>query len=81
MAIDPRLKALVAAGLFDSLNSCAVNDHLVAALEPELRERITVTCYEGGHMMYDEPRIRNEVTRDVRRFIQETVVSPPGRRH
>jgi carboxypeptidase C (cathepsin A) len=80
MAINPRLKVFVAAGLYDSLNSCAVNDHLVPALEADVRSNFTALCYEGGHAMYDEPRIRGEMTRDVLRFIQETVASPPGRR-
>jgi carboxypeptidase C (cathepsin A) len=71
MGIDPSLKAFVAAGLYDSLNSCAVNDLLIPALEPGLRSRIEARCYEGGHAMYDDPRIRSEMTRDVARFLQQ----------
>jgi hypothetical protein len=68
MAIDPSLKAFVAAGLYDSLNSCAANAYLVSKLEPPLAANITATCYEGGHMMYDEPDIRRQVTRDIEAF-------------
>jgi hypothetical protein len=38
MAINPALEGFVAAGLYDSLNSCAVNDALVA-LEAGVRRR------------------------------------------
>jgi len=73
MALNPELRTFVAAGLYDSLNSCAVNDVLVEALEPELRRNITATCYPGGHMMYDEPAIRVEMTRDVAKFVQAAI--------
>jgi carboxypeptidase C (cathepsin A) len=71
MAINPALKVFVAAGRYDSLNSCAVNDHLVPALEPAIRANVSAKCYEGGHMMYDEPALRTAMTADVTRFIQD----------
>ncbi len=70
MVINPALTAFVAAGLYDSLNSCAVNDVLVPALEPQFRRQTTAMCYDGGHMMYDEPAVRVQVTRDVATFYQ-----------
>ena len=73
MAINPVLKVFVAAGLYDSLNSCAVNDHLVPALEPAIRANVSAKCYEGGHMMYDEARLRTAMAADVVRFIQNTL--------
>ena len=75
MVINPALSAFVAAGLYDSLNSCAVNDVLVAALEPPLRQQTTAMCYDGGHMMYDEPGVRVQVTRDVARYFQNTLTT------
>jgi hypothetical protein len=38
----------VAAGLYDSLNSCAANAYLVSRLEQPLAANITATCYNGG---------------------------------
>jgi carboxypeptidase C (cathepsin A) len=70
MQINPALRVFVAAGLYDSLNSCAVNAALVPALEPALGANITARCYEGGHMMYEEPRVRSEMTRDVAAFLR-----------
>ena len=71
MQINPALKVFVAAGLYDSLNSCAVNAALVPALEPALGANVTAKCYEGGHMMYEEPRVRSEMTRDVAAFLRK----------
>lgn len=60
----------MAAGLYDSLNSCAANATLVSNLEPELQRNMTAACYEGGHMMYGEPAIRIQVTKDVAAIIK-----------
>ena len=60
----------MAAGLYDSLNSCAANAFLVSNLEPALQRNMTAACYEGGHMMYDEPAIRIQMTKDVTAFIK-----------
>ena len=73
MAIDPSLKAFVAAGLYDSLNSCAGNAYLVSQLEPELKRNITAICYYGGHAMYESPGARRQLKQDIGKFIQDTV--------
>jgi carboxypeptidase C (cathepsin A) len=70
MALNPAMKAFAAAGLYDSLNSCAANEEQVAQLEPPLKANIIVRCYDGGHMMYDEPAVRRQVTRDITEFYQ-----------
>jgi carboxypeptidase C (cathepsin A) len=77
MAIDPSLKAFVAVGLYDSLNSCAGNDYLVSQLEPELKRNITARCYEGGHAMYESPGARRQLKQDIGKFIQDTVGGRP----
>ena len=70
MALNPAMMAFAAAGLYDSLNSCAANEEQVAQLETPLKANITVRCYDGGHMMYDEPALRRQVTRDITEFYQ-----------
>ena len=70
MAINPSLKTFVAAGLYDSLNSCAANAFLVVNLEPAIQRQVTAACYEGGHMMYDEPAIRVQMTNDIAAFVK-----------
>ena len=79
MVINPALSAFVAAGLYDSLNSCAVNDVLVATLEPPLRQQTTAMCYDGGHMMYEEPAVRRQVTSDVAAFYRTTLAARSSR--
>jgi carboxypeptidase C (cathepsin A) len=81
MVLNPSLKAFAAAGLYDSLNSCAYNARLVSRLEQPFAGNITAKCYDGGHMMYDEPAIRRQVTSDVAAFYQSTLGSKPSPRN
>jgi len=73
IAIDPGLKAFVAAGLYDSLNSCAANSYVAGHLESEMGRNITTKCYEGGHMMYETKGVREQLRRDIEKFLTETV--------
>jgi carboxypeptidase C (cathepsin A) len=75
LTIDPSLKAFVATGLYDSLNSCAGNAYLVSQLETELKRNITPRCYDGGHMMYESESARQQLNQDIGRFIQNTVAT------
>jgi hypothetical protein len=56
--------------MYDSLNSCAGNDYLVAHPQPEFRRNITQGCYRGGHMMYDTKEARYNLKRAAAAFIQ-----------
>ena len=73
MTINPRLKTFVAAGLYDSLNSCAGNAYLVSQLEPQVARNFTIACYTGGHMMYDGRDARDRLKNDVSKFIAGAV--------
>ena len=72
MTLDPALKVFLVAGMYDSLNSCADNNYLVAHLQPEFRRNITQGCYRGGHMMYDTKEARYNLKRDAAAFIRNT---------
>jgi hypothetical protein len=65
----PSLRVWVAAGLYDSLNSCAANDYTVAALPAALASRIRLNCYAGGHMMYEDPKETFRFGRDLSAFL------------
>jgi carboxypeptidase C (cathepsin A) len=69
----PSIRAFVATGLYDSLNSCALNSYVVSRLDAAVRDRITTECYEGGHMMYQDRGTRLQLKRDVTAFIHQTV--------
>jgi carboxypeptidase C (cathepsin A) len=75
MALNPNLKAFVAAGLYDSLNSCADNAYIVARIEPEFSTNFTTGCYAGGHMMYDGAAARRDLQRDVATFIAKSIIA------
>ena len=67
MELNTKLRAFVATGLFDSLNSCPMNTWLLTQLEPAFSSRITFRCYEEGHMMYEA---RFGLARDIAYFYE-----------
>ncbi|WAC58320.1 peptidase S10 [Brevundimonas sp. SL130] len=70
IALAPGLKVLVAAGLYDSLSSCTVNDELHRRLPPSLRSAIIYRCYTGGHMFYRDATSRLQFSRDIKDLIR-----------
>ena len=70
LAINPRMKVLVAGGMYDSFMPCAVGDEVERQLPQKLRESITFKCYVGGHAMYKDASTRAEFSRDVKALIE-----------
>jgi carboxypeptidase C (cathepsin A) len=69
MALDSQLRLFVAAGQYDSLNSCADNSWTVSHLDAAVTKRVTLGCYAGGHMMYDTKAARVKLKDDVAAFV------------
>lgn len=69
IALNPRLKVLVASGLYDSYSACAAYEETGGRLPPSLRQAIRFKCYVGGHMMYLDPPTRLELSKDVKAMI------------
>jgi carboxypeptidase C (cathepsin A) len=67
-AADSATRTFVAAGMYDSLNSCPLIAYQISRLEPALRARITFGCYAAGHMMYEDRASRVTLRRDLARF-------------
>lgn len=67
-ALNHSTRTFVAAGLYDSLNSCPLIAYQVSRLEPVLRANVSVRCYEGGHMMYEDRAARVQLKRDITTF-------------
>jgi carboxypeptidase C (cathepsin A) len=69
LALNPRLKVMIAHGMTDLvtpyMTSRYVVDHLPATVP---RDRIALTLYPGGHMMYLRPGSRAALHRDARRL-------------
>lgn len=68
----PRLRTWVAAGLYDSLNSCAGNQATVAALPKPIAARFVLRCYAGGHMMYEDKAEAVRFGNDFAAFVTKT---------
>jgi carboxypeptidase C (cathepsin A) len=67
-ASDPKTRWFVAAGEYDSLNSCALIAYQVSQLAPALRARVALGCYAGGHMIYEDASPRAALRRDLGKF-------------
>lgn len=76
MALQPNLKVFVAMGRYDPTNVCEGVALAVGGLEPEVRDRVTTRCYEGGHMMFRDPGAFAEVVADLDRFIAGSARPP-----
>jgi hypothetical protein len=63
-------RVFVAAGLYDSLNSCAGNEYTVSTLPAASASRVNLQCYAGGHMMYEDPKETLRFGRDVSAFFK-----------
>jgi len=73
MMLEPRMKVLVALGRYDPTNSCEAQQSIVASLPPALSSRVTLRCYEAGHMMYRDASERSRVLTDLARFEAQAV--------
>lgn len=70
MQRDPQLKLFVAAGQYDSLNSCALNAWIAKQLDPQIAANVTLGCYPAGHIMYDTATARAALRKDVEKFVR-----------
>jgi carboxypeptidase C (cathepsin A) len=68
MATQPGLRVFVAAGWYDSLNSCAGNAYVVDHLMGPAASDVTARCYRSGHMIYRDRVPRFALRADLRRF-------------
>lgn len=76
LALNPRLRVLVAGGLYDSFLPCAVGEETQRQLPAGIAHAIAFRCYPGGHAMYLDPPVRQEVARDVRAFVRNAGSAP-----
>ena len=69
LAQNPRMRVLVAAGLYDSFVPCAVGEETERHLPASIASSVRFRCYVGGHEMYLDPAARRELAQDIRRFV------------
>ncbi|EJL31615.1 peptidase S10 [Novosphingobium sp. AP12] len=68
----PALRVFVATGLYDSLNSCAANREAARDFPGALAERIEARCYQGGHMMYEDPAESQQFANHLSAFFRNS---------
>jgi carboxypeptidase C (cathepsin A) len=74
LALDPRLKVLIAHGMTDLVTPYFADRYVIDHLPETLtRDRVTLKLYRGGHMMYLRPGSRADLHADMRGFY-----GPPG---
>ena len=69
VALNPKLRVLVASGLHDSLANCPGAAETARNLPAPLKASMRFKCYVGGHMMYRDADTRAEFSRDVRALV------------
>ena len=69
VALNPKLRVLVASGLYDSLANCAGDDETAKTLPPPLKAAMSFRCYPGGHMMYRDQPTRLKFSNDIRALV------------
>jgi carboxypeptidase C (cathepsin A) len=69
MTIDAALRVYVAAGRYDSLNSCEHNAYIITQIEPQFGRNMKSACYAGGHMIYVDRDARLQLKKDIDAFI------------
>jgi carboxypeptidase C (cathepsin A) len=72
VALNPKLKVLVASGLYDSLANCAGAAETGRALPAPLSAAMSFRCYPGGHMMYRDTPTRLQFSQDIRKLVSGT---------
>jgi carboxypeptidase C (cathepsin A) len=73
MNADTRLRVFTATGRYDPTNQCEGLAVSTAKLDASLTKRIINRCYEGGHMMYNDPSTRAALMRDISTFMGDTI--------
>ena len=69
MALNPAMRMFIADGRYDSMSSCASKQAIVSRQTSALQARISVRCYEAGHMVYSEPSTRRRFSEDLQAFV------------
>lgn len=69
VALNPKLRVLVASGLYDSLANCAGDEETARTLPAPLKASMRFKCYPGGHMMYRDQPTRLRFSQDIRALV------------
>ena len=68
MQANPKMRLMAPQGVFDTTSSMGSTVSLFAQLDIPA-DRVVVTYYPGGHMLYSDPEGREAFTSDIRAFV------------
>lgn len=70
MAINPHMKVYITHGFFDLVTPYYSSSRIsgVMKLDDEMRKKLTVRHYYGGHMFYSYGESRKAFTGDIKEF-------------
>lgn len=76
MSKNPGLRILTANGYFDFATPFFETEYTIAhmGLDPSLQKNIAFTYYQSGHMIYLNAESRHQLSRNIARFIDESLV-------
>jgi carboxypeptidase C (cathepsin A) len=79
MLENPHLKILVCCGYEDLATPFLAAEYTIDRLDltDRLRANVTVTHYQGGHMMYQDPTSREQLKQNVANFFSAATKSEP----
>jgi hypothetical protein len=80
MELDSALRVIVMIGLYDS-PCCEPERCSVSLVEADLRGRVKLSCYVGGHMMYTDTAARREMKRDMSDLVRTAIAANPAPAH
>jgi carboxypeptidase C (cathepsin A) len=76
---DPSFRVFVACGYCDMATPFSAAKWTMSQFYgPTMQERITVSCYEGGHMMYTVRASHHKLREDMVKFIRAGEVAKPA---
>ncbi len=70
VALNPKLKVLVAQGAYDPLGGCSINTERARHLPSPLKEAVQYKCYEGAHQMYLDMPARTLFSNDMKALMR-----------
>jgi carboxypeptidase C (cathepsin A) len=70
IALNPKLKVLVAQGAYDPLGGCSINTERERHLSAAYKDAVQFKCYLGAHQMYLDVPARTLFSNDVKALIR-----------
>ena len=70
IALNPKLRVLVAQGAYDPLGGCSINTERARHLPAALKDAVQYKCYQGAHQMYLDTPARTLFSNDMKALMR-----------